>query len=102
MSIFRSSRSKKVGWALIGFIIVCTIVTTLSVLLRCKPIAYFWDKDIASGSCNTAFVNHGLGAGLAIAQDICLVAFPAVQIGKLQMKTRKKIFVIGMFALGGG
>lgn len=101
MSIFQSTWSRKVAWALLVFIALGVIATTSSALLRCRPIAYFWDKNISNGYCHNAFVNYGLGAGLAAAQDICLIAFPAFQIGKLQMKTRKKVFVIGMFALGG-
>lgn len=84
MSIFRSAQCKTVSWILMIFIIVCGIATTLIVLLECRPVACFWDRDVKPGSCYDIITSHSISAGLSIAQDVFLVAFPACQVGKLQ------------------
>lgn len=100
MNIFPSLRFRKACWYLIAFISAGALATLLAGVFSCRPVAYFWNKDL-NGSCYSELVINGVGAGLGIAQDILLVVLPAFQAGQVQIKKRQKIYVIGMFVLGG-
>lgn len=101
MEIFPSSRFNKASWALIAFISAGALATLLTGVFSCHPVAYFWDKDLKPGSCYSELVTNAVGAGLGIAQDILLVVLPAFQVSQVQIKKKQKIYVIGMFVLGG-
>ncbi|KAL8408572.1 hypothetical protein RB594_007128 [Gaeumannomyces avenae] len=90
-------------------VIISLVVTTLSsiiipvlTILSCRPVERFWDRDIKRGSClsipRLAYAN----SGLAIIQDVVIITFPILLVAGLEAMTRrKKMYVAGMFGVGG-
>lgn len=101
LNIFPSSRFRIASWALIGFLALSAVVTSLIGSFTCTPVQFFWNRDIKNGSCYDQLVANGVGGCLGVVQDIWLIALPAFQIRKLQMKKSQKAFVMALFALGG-
>ncbi|KAJ4395918.1 hypothetical protein N0V93_000134 [Gnomoniopsis smithogilvyi] len=101
MGIFRSARSRIAAWTLVGFLTLTGLANILVRLLECDPVAYSWDKNITSGMCHSNLVTHGLSVSISVLQDICIIAFPAFHVGRLQMRKKQKVMVIAIFTLGG-
>ena len=73
---------------------------TLSIVLSCAPIQYFWDKTIRNGHCiNENSLSYGISAANIIT-DILVLVMPIPWLWKLQMPMTRKLAVIGMFLLG--
>jgi hypothetical protein len=68
-------------------------------IFQCKPVAYFWDRDIKGSSIDInelAYVN----SGMSMLQDVIVVSLPIPIISTLNMSLQKKVGVTIMFALG--
>ncbi|KAI0874786.1 hypothetical protein GGS24DRAFT_328442 [Hypoxylon argillaceum] len=106
-SLLRLSRSKIFKWILwgaIAFVTLYTIFAFLTLFLYCKPLSGFW--DVTSGAqCYSLqlFIRFGLAnTALSIFTDILLASLPIPIIWQLQLKTKIRVYLIIMLALGWG
>lgn len=88
-------------YAVLAFVILPSIVITLLTIFSCKPVQYFWDRDIANGSCLDINALAYANSGLAVAQDMIITVMPIYMLWKLNMSRKKKFFIGIMFAIGG-
>lgn len=85
----------------LGFFVIATCISCFfASLFFCTPFTYSWDKTIPGGHCNevqNVYITHDV---MTVVLDSCLVAAPIPIIWGLQMHTRAKLAVMGMFLLG--
>ncbi|KAG5288856.1 Pth11-like integral membrane protein [Histoplasma capsulatum G186AR] len=82
-----------------GYYIACTI----TLIIACQPISYYWTQvqDAKSGSCRFQPHIFYLGNAAAnVATDVLILLVPIPLVWKLQMPTSKKILVSSLFLLG--
>ena len=76
------------------------IALILAVIFSCSPIGYFWDKSIKGGHCiNENNLSYGITAA-NIVTDITVLVLPIPWLIHLQMKTSRKVALVGIFILG--
>ncbi|CAD6565603.1 MAG: hypothetical protein ASARMPRED_007366 [Alectoria sarmentosa] len=82
-------------------IVACYFIVCLfTAIFECKPVAYYWDKNIPHGSCinETDFYRWNGVANLLIDFMILSLTFPMVW--RLKISTRQKATLSGVFLLG--
>lgn len=87
--------------ATIAFIIASTVALSVSTIVECQPIPFFWDKDL-HGKCIDVNALAYAGGALSIVQDLLIVLIPIPVLRQQNMGTKKKLSVAFLFALGGG
>lgn len=84
------------------------ISTWIVTLTRCHPIelAYDWDMikqqhlDNTRGTCRDPFLLGAIVAILSLVGDVYIIVLPLPVLMRLNINTRKKAAVIGIFLLG--
>ncbi|KAK4238353.1 hypothetical protein C8A03DRAFT_33647 [Achaetomium macrosporum] len=71
----------------------------LGALLLCRPIALNWDKTL-SGTCGDHRLFYIWLGGINVVVEAIILLLPVPFIYRLQMKTFKKLVVIGLFSVG--
>ena len=81
------------------FIILWNMGGILGALLMCRPFALNWDKTL-QGTCgdNQLFYTY-LGA-INVVAEVVILLMPVPFLYQLQLKTSKKLVVIGLFSVG--
>ena len=76
------------------------VADALVAVFECSPIAYYWDKAIKGGSCidQDAFYRWNGVANLLI--DFSILVLPMMMVWRLNLDTRSKIILSGVFLLG--
>ncbi|KAH8882369.1 hypothetical protein GQ53DRAFT_665803 [Thozetella sp. PMI_491] len=91
----------RVVYGTLGFLAVSTTVISLLTIFSCRPVDFFWDKDIKTGRCldinSLAYAN----SALAVVQDLLIILLPLGVLWKLSMPLKRKLLVVAMFAIGG-
>ncbi|KAK2026376.1 hypothetical protein LX32DRAFT_665358 [Colletotrichum zoysiae] len=105
MSLLRLSRNKwysRALWALIGFVILYTIMAWLSFFLYCTPLEGYWDRSLKPKCYDLKlFINFALvNTSFNIFTDVCFATLPIPIIWVLQMKLRTRIYLVGILSLG--
>ncbi|KAI1426986.1 hypothetical protein F5Y12DRAFT_783562 [Xylaria sp. FL1777] len=106
-SLLRLSRSRKFQltlWGTIAFVTIYTIFAFLTLFLYCQPLSGFWDLN-SGAKCYSLqlFIRFALAnTALSIFTDILLASLPIPVIWQLQLKTRIRVYLIIMLALGWG
>ncbi|KAK6859699.1 hypothetical protein PG995_003335 [Apiospora arundinis] len=80
-----------------GFCSTIMIVGSSSV---CRPIAFYWDKDIVGGVCGDYPALWTANACISIATSVVTLVLPIPHVWRLQLERSNKIFLIGAFSLG--
>ncbi|POS73388.1 CFEM domain-containing protein [Diaporthe helianthi] len=83
------------------FILLSSSIITVLTILSCRPVQFFWDRDIAGGSCLDITAIAYANSGLAVLHDVTIILLPMFMLWSLQMTRKKKFFIGVMFALGG-
>lgn len=84
---------------MIAILVGWCISTVITHLLAGKPVSAVW-KPVPSMRYD--YGSFGLAnAGMGIAFDVVVLCFPLPVIKNLQMKTRRKLMIVGIFWLGG-
>ncbi|KAI6083852.1 hypothetical protein F4821DRAFT_183194 [Hypoxylon rubiginosum] len=93
-------------WIIYGAMAI-TVVTCLAfffvLIFQCSPVSYFWDKYTQTGVCIPDDVVSGLGylySACSIITDFTFALLPAWIISQLKMKTRTKVALIPLMAMG--
>lgn len=71
----------------------------IAVIFQCSPVEYFWDKTLP-GSCIAEYTFYIWTAGLTILTDVLVLALPIKIFIGLNMASRLKAAIIGIFLLG--
>lgn len=101
LRIFWAYRPFQVAcYVVLAFIAIPSAVITIVTILSCEPIPYFWDRDIAGGSCLDVKALAYVNSAFAMAQDIILIFLPISMLWRLNMSRKKKVFITFMFAVG--
>ncbi|KAJ2986878.1 hypothetical protein NUW58_g3174 [Xylaria curta] len=102
--VFGASNFAQTIINLLVFVTIYTIFAFLTLFLYCQPLSGFW--DITSGAkCYSLelFIRFGLAnTALSIFTDILLASLPIPVIWQLQLKTKLRVYLIIMLALGWG
>jgi hypothetical protein len=81
------------------FIILWNVGGVLGALLLCRPIALNWDKSLEGTCGDNRLFYIWLGIINVVAEAVILL-LPLPFIYQLQLKTFKKLIVIGLFSVG--
>lgn len=85
---------------MMGVIMCYSIAILFSVIFPCKPISANWDVTITDGKCADKTKIYLATAGLNVITDILILALPIPMVWNLQMPRRRRIGLVGLFALG--
>jgi len=99
LRLFPYKQFRQWTWATMVFIFAVVSILLGLAVFQCKPIAHFWNKDIA-GKCISYDGVVFSAASLIIFTDILIVCLPIPVIRKLNLTSRRKLGVLLMFALG--
>jgi hypothetical protein len=88
-------------YVVLTFILLSSSIITILTILSCQPVEFFWDRDIAGGSCLNITALAYANSGLAVLHDLIIIILPIFMLWNLQMSRKKKVFIGVMFALGG-
>jgi hypothetical protein len=93
-------RKMVVACRIVGiFIIMWNAGGILGALLLCRPFALNWDKTLP-GSCGDNRLFYIWLGGINVVVEAVILLLPVPFIYRLQMKTFKKLVVIGLFSVG--
>ena len=97
--LFTTTKAQKIMKVLIGWILVCGIMSVSGSLFYCRPVPKAWDDSI-SGSCvNRSNLNYAI-AGFNILNDVALLLIPVPFLLTLQIAKKQRIVLICVFACG--
>lgn len=65
----------------------------------CMPIAKFWNPSI-QGSCVDFKLSWYVNAGSSLLTDFVVLVFPLPVMYQLNLPSRQKLLVLGLFGLG--
>lgn len=85
----------------LAFILLPSAAILVATIFSCRPVAYFWDRDLGPGACLDVTALAYANSALAMAQDLVLAALPIGMLWRLRMSRRRKCYVAVMFAVGG-
>ncbi|KAG4442030.1 hypothetical protein IFR05_002498 [Cadophora sp. M221] len=84
----------------IVFIALGSASISFATIFQCRPVAYFWDKDLR-GTCVDVNALAYANSGLSIVQDFLIIGLPIRVVWNMNLDRKKKWSVAFMFALGG-
>lgn len=85
---------------MLGAIAVYGTWTFLSAWLNCIPVAKFWDDSIP-GFCLSKEGLWFSNSAMHILSDVIVLVLPMPVLRSLQLPTKQKVALMGVFALGG-
>lgn len=99
---------KYIRWCIYGagtvtILQMCIIFIVL--ILQCRPIEYYWSQyslSTAQGSCINLPVFYISTASITVMTDLLVLALPIWIFLGLNMRTKMKAMIMGLFLLGGG
>jgi hypothetical protein len=97
--LFTTTNGKWIMKFLIGWILVCGIMSVCGSLFFCFPIHKAWDDSVKGWCVNRAAINYSV-AGFNIVNDIALLFIPLTFLLNLQIPQKKRIILISVFACG--
>ncbi|KAL3464054.1 hypothetical protein BJX64DRAFT_102243 [Aspergillus heterothallicus] len=97
--VFSTPRMRLACYCLLGFLGVWGTWTFVSAWLNCVPVAQFWN-DTLEGYCLDKKALWFSNSAIHIFTDILLLLFPMPVLKKLQLPSRQKFALMGIFALG--
>lgn len=68
-------------------------------LLLCRPIQYNWDKTI-DGHCSPSYYPYVSSASINMGLDVIIFLLPIPMLWRLQMDSRRKIYLCLIFGVG--
>ncbi|KAL2008122.1 hypothetical protein VTN00DRAFT_8104 [Thermoascus crustaceus] len=86
-------------YAVIVLVICNQIIFTFVICFGCNPVAKQWDPTIP-GTCIDTIRSYYAIAGTSLGFDVIIILLPIPVLLKLQLYTRQKAVLIGLFCLG--
>lgn len=97
--VFQTHKFRVLCWCLFAVVICYTFWTVLSSIFACVPVHAFWTKEPAR--CIDQFAMWFTNAAINITTDFAIIILPMPVIRRLQLGSRQKSALIGIFAVGG-
>ncbi|KAG8631814.1 hypothetical protein KVT40_000954 [Elsinoe batatas] len=97
---FIHTRFRKACNILMVVVTAWIVAALFSTVFQCTPVPYAYDKRIKGGHCINLSASWYANATFNIISDFVITLLPMPVISKLQMKTREKFMLCGLFALG--
>lgn len=91
---------KKISLALIAFLVIYLIATTITSIVQCSPVAFAWDPTIDDGTCIDLakfFIFNGV---VALLTDLLVLVLPLPLVWGLQLPFSQKLALIPVFGIG--
>lgn len=85
---------------LIGFLAIYGTWTIISAWANCVPLKKFWDPSVP-GFCFNKEALWFSNSAIHILTDLLILIYPMPVIRSLQLPSRQKFALMGVFALGG-
>jgi hypothetical protein len=102
LRIFPKPIIRRLIWATIAFNGLWGLSFTITAIVQCQPISFYWtswDKE-GPGKCVNINALAWTNAIISIALDIWMLILPLYEVFQLQLSWRKKINVSFMFFVG--
>lgn len=103
LRIMTDPKTRNIVWGLCIFVIMFGLSNTFTMVLQCRPFAFFWDgwRGEMEGACTVDVRLWGLiRGGIEISLDLAIIALPLPMLSKLHMSLRKKVQIMSMFCVG--
>lgn len=71
----------------------------LALLLACRPMAAAWNPLVPDAECLDRPVIYVAAAAVAVVTDLLLIVMPMPTVMSLNIPTRQKVGVVGLFAV---
>ncbi|PYH93959.1 hypothetical protein BO71DRAFT_484190 [Aspergillus ellipticus CBS 707.79] len=103
MRVFPTRWVRRTGLIIMGLMVIVTISGELPLIFQCWPVQATWDKPLPKYKCFSNAVLEDLQLYQAILMllfDIMIIGLLIPTIWQLQMPVQRRLFVIGLFAIG--
>lgn len=97
LHIFTDKRLRFACWVVVAIILANWLATTISGILACRPISYFWTQQGTCFNVNAFFRWSGLPN---ILTDVAMLILPIPMVYNLQTLLRMKVAIACTFLLG--
>ena len=91
---------KYVLWATGLFISTYSAILMMGMLLECRPLSKVWDPTVKAKCIKPETLWIVMGS-LNVLTDLLLLTIPLPSLWRLQMRSRTKLQVAGIFSIGG-
>jgi rhodopsin domain-containing protein len=100
MRVFVFRKTRIFAYSIMGFVILNWAVWSISAILQCRPVAYWWDKTIPGGVCFNVQIFYRAMCVPNIATDIMVLALPITSLIQLKLPLFKKVALSFIFLTG--
>jgi hypothetical protein len=83
-----------------GFVILNWAVFSISAILQCRPVAYWWDWSIQGGICFNVQIFYRAMCVPSIVTDVMVLALLITSLVQLKLPLFKKIALCFIFLTG--
>ncbi|KAL9532310.1 SAT4 family membrane protein [Sphaerulina musiva] len=84
-----------------GVVVIYALWRFFSAVFTCAPVQAFWDHSIKNYTCQDKFAIAMASTALNMATDLVIACLPLPVLNKLQLPSRQKYALMGVFALAG-
>lgn len=102
LRVFQVGKLRQAIWATMGLCVAFAVAFFVATLFQCWPINHAWLQleEWHQGSCNDVHLQGWLSAGFNIVIDVIILVLPTRELCRLQMSTKKKLFLVVIFSVG--
>jgi len=97
LRVFVYRKGRVFAYIIIGLVTLNWVVFSISAILQCRPIAYWWDKTIQGGTCFNVQVFYRAMCVPNIATDVMVLLLPISSLVQLKLPLLKKIALCFIF-----
>lgn len=97
--IFRTPSFRATCYVVQTFNMAYFVAVVLTCFFICRPLAFLWDRSINGVCGDQKSLDLFIGA-FNLVMDVTTVALPMPVLWTLQMGTKKKLAIAGMFSMG--
>jgi len=97
MRIFVCRKSRIFACTVMGFVILNWAVFSISAIIQCRPVAYWWDKSIQGGVCFNVQTFYRAMCVPNIATDVIVLLLPISSLIQLKLPLLKKAALCFIF-----
>jgi hypothetical protein len=92
---------RRAWYSIFTYVILCSIIGILTVLVQCIPISYGWNVLLgANGKC-VNLIGNEIGNGVTLAAaDIGILVLPMPSLMTLHVTRKQKFQLCGIFSIG--
>jgi hypothetical protein len=93
---------RRLCWILVAVVISFTTSSVIASIFQCSPVAFAFDKSLNNGhgTCFDLTKFWYANAGFNIGSDAILIVMPIFPVKGLNIPTRSKVALCGVFAIG--